>query len=407
MAEGIEIRHRKGCRSLSGGRCGCQPTYRAAVWSNRERKQIRRSFATVAEAKSWRSQANAALRQGTLRAPTPTTIADAAEAWLEGARAGQILNRSGEPYKPSAVRGYEKALRREVLPAFGRVKLTELRLIDLQDFVDELHTRMAPATIVTVLNPLRAIYRRAINRGEVAINPTRGLAMPAVTGRRERFASPEEAKQLIQAVRKADRPIWATAMYAGLRRGELRALLWENVDLAGGVIRVERSWDDIEGPIGLKSRAGRRMVPIPGVLRDYLDEHRLRTGGEGLVFGAERPFDPSRLIERADLAWDAASEREREAAEVEGRDVDESKLLERITLHECRHTFASLMIAAGVNAKALSTFMGHANISITLDRYGHLMPGSELEAAGMLDTYLARSEAREAAKARETSASPA
>jgi integrase len=62
--------------------------------------------------------------------------------------------------------------------------------------------------------------------------------------------------------------------------------------------------------------------------------------------------------------------------------------LNRITLHECRHTFASLMIAAGVNAKALSTFMGHANISITLDRYGHLMPGSEAEAAELLDAYL-------------------
>jgi integrase len=57
-------------------------------------------------------------------------------------------------------------------------------------------------------------------------------------------------------------------------------------------------------------------------------------------------------------------------------------------LHECRHTFASLMIAAGVNAKALSTYMGHANISITLDRYGHLMPGNEDEAAGLLDAYL-------------------
>jgi len=62
--------------------------------------------------------------------------------------------------------------------------------------------------------------------------------------------------------------------------------------------------------------------------------------------------------------------------------------LEPIGLHEARHTFASLMIAAGVNAKALSTYMGHANIAITLDRYGHLMPGNEEQAAGLLDAYL-------------------
>ena len=61
-----------------------------------------------------------------------------------------------------------------------------------------------------------------------------------------------------------------------------------------------------------------------------------------------------------------------------------------IGLHEARHTFAPLMIAAGVNARALSTYMGHASVSITFDRYGHLMPGSVSEAAGMLDAYLAR-----------------
>jgi integrase len=57
-----------------------------------------------------------------------------------------------------------------------------------------------------------------------------------------------------------------------------------------------------------------------------------------------------------------------------------------------RHTFASLMIAAGVNIKALSTYMGHANISITLDKYGHLMPGNEDEAADLLDAYLERAD---------------
>jgi len=64
--------------------------------------------------------------------------------------------------------------------------------------------------------------------------------------------------------------------------------------------------------------------------------------------------------------------------------------VERPTLHECRHGYAAMMIAAGVNVKALSTFMGHANIGITLDQYGHLLPGAEDEAAGLLDEFLAR-----------------
>ena len=132
--------------------------------------------------------------------------------------------------------------------------------------------------------------------------------------------------------------------------------------------------DAKEGPIEPKSSAGRRSVPIPAVLRDYLIEHRMREGERsGLVFGrsAERPFNGSTIWARSRRAWNDAE-------------------LEPIGLHESRHTFASLMIAAGVNAKALSTFMGHSSITVTLDRYGHLFPGSEDEAAALLDAYLER-----------------
>jgi integrase len=265
-------------------------------------------------------------------------------------------------------------MRREVLPEFGPVRLADLRRPDLQAFADRLLARGLSASAIQVtLLPLRAIFRRAISRGDLAVNPCTGLELPAVRGRRERYASPEEAEALIAAVPEQDRPIWATAMYAGLRLGELRALRVEDVDVATGVIRVERGWDPAEGAIDLKSHAGRRKVPIAAILRDYLVEHLVGAdrSGDELIFGnaPEIPFTPNMLQRRADKAWTEAG-------------------IERITPHACRHTFASLMIAAGVNAKALSTFMGHAKIGITLDRYGHLMPGSEEEAAGLLDTYL-------------------
>jgi integrase len=141
------------------------------------------------------------------------------------------------------------------------------------------------------------------------------------------------------------------------------------------VIHVRRSWDQKAGEIAPKSRAGTRRVPIPARLRDELVEHRMSGNGEGLVFGRVdgSPFNPSTVAARADRAWTAAG-------------------LASLGLHEARHTFASLMIAAGVNAKALSSYMGHANIAVTFDRYGHLMPGNESEAAGMLDAYLDRAD---------------
>src|SRR4029079_539640 len=124
-----------------------------------------------------------------------------------------------------------------------------------------------------------------------------------------------------------------------------------------------------------KSRAGRRRVPLAKPLRSQLAAQRLRSGGnEGeLVFGSgsAKAINSNALIRRARAAWRRGG-------------------LKPIGLHDCRHTYAALMIAAGVNAKALSAYMGHSSITVTLDRYGHLMPGHEEEAAAMLAAYLER-----------------
>jgi integrase len=378
VSPGIRVRHSKVCPSRSGGACRCRPTYQASVWSARDLKRIFKTFPSLAEAKAWRAEAQVALHKGTMRVGSSGTLREAAEGWLEGVKSGAIRNRSGHPYKPSAIRGYEASLVLRALPELGSLRFSEVRRVDLQDFADRLcGDGLDPSTVRNTLMPLRAIFRRAVARGEVAVNPTSGLELPAMEGARDRIASPTEAAELLAALPERDRALWATAMYAGLRRGELLALRWEDVDLAGGVIHVERSWDAKEGAVGPKSRAGRRTVPIPAVLRDHLVEHKLRSGRHvGLVFGTSyaQPFTPSNVRKRANAAWLRAR-------------------LEPIGLHECRHTFASLMIAAGVNAKALSAYMGHSSVTITLDRYGHLMPGSESEAAERLDAYLARAAA--------------
>jgi integrase len=373
---GLRARHSRSCPAPEG-RCTCTPSWEAWAYDRRTGRKVRKTFSTQAAAKAWRAEATTAVRRGSLRAVPSLTLREAAAAWLAGARDGSIRNRSGDRYKPSAIRGYEAALERRVLPDLGGAKLSDITRGDVQDLADRMLAEGAdPSTIRNAIMPLRVIFRRAIARGEVGVNPCTGLELPAVRGRRDRIASPEEAARLLAALPEGDRALWATAMYAGLRAGELMALAWTEVDLASGLIRVERAYDPKEDElVEVKSRAGRRRVPIAAVLRDHLVEHKLRTGGEGLVFGRTggRPFNQSTIRRRAIASWAAA-----------GDDFVP------IGLHECRHTFASLMIAAGVNAKALSTYMGHASITITLDRYGHLMPGNEDEAAGLLDAYLAR-----------------
>jgi len=306
--------------------------------------------------------------------PSSVTVAEAAEEWLDRAAAGVIRTRSGDPYKPAAIRAYRHALQCRILPRFGAKRLAAVSGLMLQDFVDELLAAgRSPSTIRNALLPLRAIYRRALQRGEVAVNPTVKLALPAVRGSRDRVARANEAAALLAALPASERGLWATALYAGLRMGELQALDWADIDFDHNLIRVERSWDRQAGYIEPKSRAGKRRVPLTKTLRTYLLNHRLQhgSGGDGRVFPNSQggAFTPSVTNQRAKTAWATAG-------------------LNPITLHECRHSYAAYMIAAGVNTKALCTYMGHSSITVTIDRYGHLLPGNEHEAACLLEAWL-------------------
>jgi len=100
-------------------------------------------------------------------------------------------------------------------------------------------------------------------------NPCSNLDLPAVRGRRERIPSPQEAAALLAALPEPDRALWATALYAGLRRGELLALQWDDIDPANGVIRVRRALDARGTIISPKSAAGISAVPVAKVLRAY------------------------------------------------------------------------------------------------------------------------------------------
>lgn len=389
MAEGIRKRHSKDCGARRGGRCSCSAGYEAWVFSNRDGKKIRKTFRRKSEAKSWRSDARRELELAAHRPGSELTLEQAAWLWLEAARTGRVRDRSGHTYKPATLREYARVLRLRVLSEFGAERLADISRGALQGFVDQmLASDLAPSTIRNTINPLQALFRHAARREIVAVNPTRELELPIARGRRDRIAAPAEARRLLDALPVEDQPIWATAFYAGLRRGELQALRSLDIDLARSELHVQRSWDQHEGPIPPKSHAGTRTVPILGVLRPFL-KGLIRPGSDALIFGrnSAEPFDPKTVNDRAKRAWAAATEREIEAAEKEGREPDP---LRPITLHECRHTFASLLIDAGVNPKAVQEFMGHATIEETFSRYGHLMPGARDQARHLVDAYMVR-----------------
>jgi integrase len=304
------------------------------------------------------------------------TLTTALREFVAGMKAGTVRPKGRGSYKPNTMRAYERALDNHIEPsALGKIKVAEVRRADVQALADELIGQgLAPGTVSNVLNPVQALYRRLSDRDVVTHNPATRLDLPTKgNARPTRIASAAEAADLIAILADADQPLWAMAFYAGLRRGELQALRVCDVDLGASLIRVERGWDQVEGAIEPKSAASRRTVPLLGVLRDHLDEHLLRTrrSGEELVFGRTpaKPFVPSTVDNAAQECWGAVE-------------------LEPITLHEARHTFASLLIDSGANAKAVQEFLGHSKIQTTFDTYGHLLPGSHDEVRERMDAYL-------------------
>jgi integrase len=348
------------------------------VYLAREDKSISKTFRREAEARSWRADTLAAAERGGVRATRrdTRTLAVALREFVEGMKAGTVRPKNRARYKPNTSRSYERALVNHIeRSGIGRLKVADVRRADVQSLADELlASGLAPGTVSNVLNPIQALYRRLIDRDVMAYNPATRIDLPAQgSARPKRIAAAAEAANLIAPLRDEERAVWAAAFYAGLRRGELQALRVCDVELGASLIHVELGWDQEEGPIEPKSEASRRTIPLLAVLRDHLDEHLLRTGrtGDELVFGrnAVEPFVPSTIDNHAQECWAAVE-------------------LEPITLHGARHTFASLLIDSGANAKAVQEFMGHSKIQTTFDTYGHLLPGSHDEVRERMDAYL-------------------
>src|SRR3954454_4979265 len=365
--------YRVHARDCTGKRCRC--TYQAAVFDSTTGKRIRRNFASERAARIWRADVMNAASKGHVITPAKRTVQQAADELLAGMRDGSIVNRSNRPYKPAAIRSYERALRLRVLPAFGARKLSTVTRGDVQRFAEGLlREGMNASTVRNTLDPLRVILRRAIQLGEIAVDPMAALALPAPQGRRTVALSAKDALALVDALPESEWALWAVALFCGLRRGELRALRWSDVDLTAqpATMAATRTWDDDEGEVGAKTEHGHRIVAMPSFVARLLAAHGLATGRDGvdLVFGATatRPFTPTTIRRRALKAWGDSY----------------------LTPHQARHAAASFLISrADVSTLELTRTIGHSDVRTTMNIYGHLLPDSGARVASSLDAMIA------------------
>jgi integrase len=286
----------------------------------------------------------------------------------------------GEGQKPSSLDAKRSVFRKHLGPAFGSVKLD--RITD--EKVSGLRTSLvrlgrAPKTINNVLSPLNACLKLAVKWRILPAMPCT-IEIPPVNDTRPGFYDEDDFAQLCEGARKVgprEHLMVRLGGDAGLRRGEMMALRWVDVDFRRGQLRIEQAaWKrsrrqattagSAEWCVG-KPKGGRgRVVPMTDALREALQGYR-HLRGEFVLCQDSGAMAPGHMLR----TWLQAAQR-RAGLEVSG------------ALHKLRHTFCSHLAMRGAPVKAIQELAGHADLSMTL-RYMHLSPGARDSAIALLN----------------------
>ncbi len=329
---GVYVRHQKACPTATqdDARCRCAPSFRGRRWDAMAGSMAwSPTFSGRAEVFSWlvaNDKGQSAVQQVLEAGPTFSALA--AE-WLDGVRTGSIGRRRGKRsvgYSDTTLEGYMRSLRYVLEPEFGPRPAARIEPREWQIWVDRLSREgLSRSRIANHVAVVRAIYGWAARptRRLVEVNPLLGIELPPSDEKpRERVADAEEAAALLAALEPADRVPYALAFYAGLRRAEIRRLEWPDVQLDGYRLIVRKA----------KSEAGTgRRPPIAEPLRPILLSEFMRQGRREVGAVSAKSVMSGKIAERARERWTTAG-------------------LEPITLHECRHTYASFLDGCGVHA---------------------------------------------------------
>jgi integrase len=302
------------------------------------------------------TQVKRKLHRGVRVAPSRKTFDELADEWLAQLRGSERTRER-----------YDVNLRHYLRPRFGNRRAQEITVDDVARLIAEMEaTGKAGWTIRNVLTTLSSLMSWAKRRGMVPNNPVADLEpreRPKAGRKLQRVFERDEITALLEAAADKYRPLLATALFAGLRLMELLGLRWQDVDFAGGYIRVRKQLGRDGQLKQLKSDAGRRDVVLMPELAQLLRRHKTASRysqEDDFVFCSRN---------RTPLHWRNVETRGFDAT------VTRAKLQRsdgKPVLHDCRHTFASLLIAQGLDIVFISRQLGHANPATTLRIYAHL-----------------------------------
>ena len=321
---------------------------------------------------------------GTLVDPSKVTVAECLRSWLDGPTdlAGKTLER------------YKQLADQQIIPHLGTVQLQKLRPAQVQDWHSTLLQRGGkggkPLSARTVGHAHRVLHRaleRAVTAEAVSRNVAHAIEPPKVEAEEvEALATGQMAAVLSKLAGNALYVIVTVALSTGMRRGELLALRWSDINLDGAALRVERSLEETKAGLKFKApktRHGRRTISLPASAVDALRSHRKAQMEMRLALGMGRPDTDALVFGRPDGAPMSPDNLSRDWR----RAVKALKLPE-VMFHALRHSHASALISSGLDVLTVSRRLGHGTPVVTLTTYAHLFEKTDQTAAKAIEAAL-------------------
>jgi len=335
-----------------------------AYWRDATGKQHAKAMGTrKKDAEKYVSMMQAQVNDGTFRKLQKITFPEFSEQWIRDYATVQT--------KPSTLTSYKGIISSSLLPFFGNVPLTSITTADVQRYVSyRLEAGKASGTVQRALVVLKGMFKQAIEWNYLKVNPATPVKPPKKQHMEMDFLTPSEIKLFLDSLDPKWKPLFFTAIFTGMRLGELLALQWSDIDWNSSTIRVKRSvWHGkFQEP---KSRNAKRSIGMSPLLVQLLKDHSeiAPNSTYDLVFCT----DKGSVLDDTNLRHRVFEPTLKKAG------------LRKIRIHDLRHTYASLLINQGENLKYVQQQLGHASITTTVDRYGHLMPDANKDASARLD----------------------
>jgi len=342
---------------------------------------------TREEAKAVRARLVDQIASGGFVPPNKMTLAEYLEIWLNEHARPNLAPRTAE--------GYQLIVRRHLIPALGRLTLSGLKAEHIQRYMSEKLSSgradgkggLSPRTVRHHYVTLHTALGHAVKMGLLARNAADAVSPPRYQRHQWQSLSEYGVSSVLEAARETRYYcLFYLALYTALRRSELLALRWCDVDLLLCRVHVTRSLHQMGGGEMVirspKSERSRRVVSLPPSAGEVLREHR---AGQ-----ARQRANVGNRLKEDDLVFSSPDGSPLRPDSVTHAWV---KLVRRIgldgtRLHDARHTHASLMLKQGVHPKIVQERLGHASIQLTLDTYSHVAPGLQEAAAAGFDSMI-------------------